>query len=94
MEKYYYGISSKKSKVLKEEKIPYKGSEVLVVQARLTNGRCWIIVPGYIIGEGITERGIPFVKVKPITSEEERSDLEKLIREAEAGFEGPVIFWW
>ncbi|MEM2089995.1 MAG: hypothetical protein QXL88_02815, partial [Candidatus Pacearchaeota archaeon] len=81
MEKYYYGISSRKSEVLKEEKIPYKGSEVLVVQARLTNGRCWIIVPGYAIGEGVTERGIRFAEVEPITSEEERSDLEKLVRE-------------
>lgn len=79
---------------LYEKLIPYKGSKVLVVQARNRQGYDNVIVPGVVVnykGKTYGDDGKgQLSEVEPI-KKKERPELEKIIRDS--GFKGPISFW-
>ena len=78
---------------LKEERLPYKGREVLyVVGQAVVDASCcgfmssgYVLVPGYIVDwkSATNENDLPVTQVEPILDQEEQGIICDIIKEAE-----------
>ena len=89
----------------KEERLKYKGREVLYIlgQATLDSSccgyGCWCYtnVPGYVMKwkNKTNENGLPVSEIEPVTDKKEKEEIKKLIRAADPQAESvcEIYFW-
>lgn len=90
----YYAIDE-------EKRIPFQGREILLAKGSYmvetsccgTGGCGFALVPGYVLQwkASTNEKGEPVSRIEPVTDEEEKRALSKLIRESEQVQQ--VNFW-
>jgi hypothetical protein len=90
----YYAIDE-------EKRIPFKGREILLAKGcwAVENSCCgtggcgFALVPGYVVQwkASTNEQGEPVTEIEPLTDDEEKETLRKLIQESEQVQQ--VNFW-